>query len=231
MQYRHEIERRTVEAHLGAFMSFRNPGILLAVAGAIAAIALVFHPDELHPGGIADPRWIPVHLALLVSFTLSVPGVVGLWQSQHRALPGWGHAAFLLALVGCVLSVAMVTIEAFALPVAAANDPRPMMDLLSPDGPYAGAGVLFGIGFLAWIPGWVAAGIATARSGVFPPAVGIALAVSAVGVAVPVHFIGGIGLGAHALAGFGFGAAWLVAGMMTARVEGRGMPIAQVAAA
>jgi hypothetical protein len=207
-------------------MSSRNLGLLLAVAGAIAAVALVFHPDELHPGGITDPRWVPVHLALLVSFTLSVPGVVGLWSSQRRALPGWGHWAFLLALVGCTLSVAMVAIEAFALPVAAAHDPRPMMDLLAPDGPYAGAGLLFGIGFLAWIPGWVAAGIATARSGVFPPAVGIALALGAVGVAVPIHFVGGVGLGAHALAGFGFGAAWLVAGIQAARVPGTNVGLA-----
>ena len=194
----------------------RTLGSLLALAGLLAGAALPFHPNEFAAGALLDPRWVPVHAALLVSFALSVPGVVGRWFVQRHALATWGHAAFLVATVGCALSVAMVAIELCVLPGIAIGDPRPMMELTAPGGAYGGTAALFGVGFLAWIPGWMAAGIATHQARVLARPLGLAITCSAVAVAVPVHFVGGAGLGLHAVTGVAFGAAWLGLGVAVA---------------
>ncbi|MBM4365830.1 MAG: hypothetical protein FJ102_06410 [Deltaproteobacteria bacterium] len=192
-------------------------GSCLALAGLIAAIAMPFHPNELAEGALLDSRWLPVHVGLLVAFTLSIPGLLGLWLVQRPLLARWGHGAFFLALVGCGLSVGMVALEVGAFPGIARTDPRPLMALMGPETPYWPSGLLFGTGFLTWIPGWMAVGVATATAGAFPRPLGVAITVCSAAVAVPIHFVGGGGEFLHALTGGAFGAAWLAAGLATVR--------------
>jgi hypothetical protein len=190
-------------------------GACLACAGIISGIALPLHPDEFTTGALTDPLWRPVHLALLVSFVLSVPGVVGLYLRQARQLSTLGHVAFVIALCGSALSVALVATEALVLPAFAADRGLPLMDLLS--GPLSSLGALFGLGVPIWIAGYVLLGIATARARVLPAAAGWLLVVGAVLAAVPVHFLGGAGPLTRIACGVIFGAGWAWSGLCVAR--------------
>lgn len=195
----------------------RFAGALLAFAGAIAVVALSFHPDEFRADAVLDPRWRPVHDALLISFTLSAPGAMALWAAQQHRFGLVGHAGGILAVIGSTLAVGMVALEAFALPVLARSAPLPLLACVAPDGPLgAGATVLFGLGFVTFLPGWALLGAATARAGILPRNAGALLFLGSVVVALPVHVVGGVGPAAHVLTSLTFGGGWLWTGVALA---------------
>jgi hypothetical protein len=190
-------------------------GACLTCAGIISGIALPLHPDEFTTGALTDPLWRPVHFALLASFLLSVPGVVGLYLRQVRQLSTLGHVAFVIALCGSALSVALAATEALVLPVFAADHRLPLMELLG--GPLSSLGALFGLGVPMWIAGYVMLGIATARAGVLPAAAGWLMVAGTLSATLPVHFLGGAGPLLRIACGVTFGAGWAWSGLCVAR--------------
>src|SRR3954465_6580078 len=97
--------------------TFQNiGGISLMIAGLIAGIALCFHPDEFIPGSVLLNSWKPVHLALLVAFTLSVLGIVGIFSFLKDEVSLFNNVAYIFGLIGCTWSVSLVVIELFVLP-------------------------------------------------------------------------------------------------------------------
>ena len=201
----------------------RACGTALLVAGPVTGLAMMAHPDEFVAGALLDPLWRPVHLALLLGFLLSVPGVLGVHLVQrHRSgrLGAWGFA---LAFVGSVLSVALVVVEALVLPaIAAAGPPRPMMELIQPSADLGGVGVLFMIGVPIWIAGYLMMGIAVARAGVLPRRAGLLLSVATLLTTVPIHFLAGAGPVLHVISGVSFGGAWCWLGLAVLRASSTG---------
>jgi hypothetical protein len=197
----------------------RAGAFALMGAGALAGIAICFHPDEMVAGCLQSAAWRPVHLALLVGFLLSVPGVLSIHLAQRDRAGALGGWAFGLAFIGSILSVSLVVCEAFVLPVIDAARPHPeaLMTLLDPKGPLGALGTFFFSVVPVWIFGYVLVGVSVVRARVPPPGCGWLLVAASLLSAVPVHFLGGAGPFVHLLSGASLGAAWMWLGWAVTR--------------
>lgn len=144
-------------------------GLALLIGGAISAIALILHPDEAaHPMALLDPRWGIIHALLLVSVLFTLLGLPSLYLRQAEQ-SGWlGLIGFALHFVGTTLFGALFVLEAWVMPVLAADAAG--QKFLDDAGPLLGGGLglfLLSTAILASL-GFILNGAAILRAGVFP---------------------------------------------------------------
>lgn len=189
-------------------------GYSLMTAGLISAIALCFHPDEFIPGSVLLSLWRPVHLALLFAFTISIFGVIGLFNTLTGKPNVLGVIAFGLGVIGCAWSAAVVVLEVFVLPSLAsqAGTQVPLMEMMSPTTPFHALGIFFMSAIMIWIFAWVLIGVVLLRNNLFKRYVGILIIVASVAIAIPTHFAGGLSGILHIIVSLLFGAAWIILG-------------------
>jgi hypothetical protein len=146
----------------------RWSGLALMLAGLLIAIATLFHPSDADPHGFQSVAWTPVHALLIVGAILSLFGLIGLYRAQAARAGALGLAGFVLGLIGTALVVAVLVIDAFVLPVLAADSAGRV--LLDPAGPlFAGAlGLVFLLMGVTFALGTILLGFATARASVLP---------------------------------------------------------------
>lgn len=196
-------------------------GYSLIIAGIVSAIALCFHPDEFLPGSVLLSLWRPVHLALLFAFTISIFGVAGIFSTLTGKPNVLGVIAYLLGIIGCAWSAAVVVLEVFVLPAVAsqATEQIPLMEMMSPATPFALLGKFFMSAVMIWIFAWVLIGIVLIRSDLFKRYVGILIIAASVAIAVPTHFAGGLSAPLHIVVSLLFGISWIVLGMALVKHE------------
>ncbi len=189
-------------------------GYCLIISGLVSAIALCFHPDEFNPGSVLLDSWIWVHLALLFAFTISIFGVVGLFSTLIEKTHLLGMVAFILGVIGCAGSAAVVVLEVFVFPPLASQSTNqvPLMEMMSPTTPFHTLGVFFMSAVMTWIFAWVLIGIVLLRSNLFQRNVGILIIVASIAIAVPTHFAGGFSGILHIIFSLLFGASWVILG-------------------
>lgn len=150
-------------------------GLANIISGAITAVFWFAHPgrDALSPETAG--RWMAVNGAFILVLVACLLGLTALYARQHDRVGALGALGFVAAFVGSALFIGAGTLDTFVAPVLSAEAPA----LLALDGPLFGgpigglfgaAGLLFGLGFVAFC-------VATARAGVLPaiPAVMVAL--------------------------------------------------------
>lgn len=185
-------------------------GYALIAAGILIAIAGPFHPDEFVAGNILASAWKPVHLALLLAFTLSVFGVAGIFSIQRTS--AFNSFSYFIAMIGAALSAALVVVELFVLPAIAATATvqKPLMEMMSPETPFKYLGYLFFTAYTFWLAGWILTGINLLRK--FPKYIGWCIIVSSIAIAIPTHFAGGAGTLLRTIVAMFFGITWMLAG-------------------
>ena len=186
-------------------------GLALLIGGVLWTFGSIFHPNNFDPNALLDRFWVPVQIALLVFYLLSVLGVVGLYIRQGEQTGALGLIGFVLALIGSALTVATSVVFAYVLPFVAKQHtpPKNLGDFMKPGGLLPWAFPLTGTYLFFFVPGYILIGIATMSAGVLPSWAGLLLIIgmlaSNVGVFVPRIFIlrriGGVI--------FGIGLVWL----------------------
>lgn len=196
-------------------------GYSLIIAGLVAAVALCFHPDEFIPGSILSNLWRPIHLALLFAFTISIFGVVGLFSALTGKPNGLGAIAFILGVIGCAWSVAVVVLEVFVLPSLAITAARqvPLMEMMGPGTPFRALQVFFMSAVMTWIFAWILIGVVILRNPLFKRHVGILIIAASIGIAIPTHFAGGLSVALHIVVSLLFGAAWITLGNAIIKIQ------------
>src|SRR6266850_2432602 len=189
-------------------------GFSLIIAGLISAVALSFHPDEFIPGSVLLDSWKAVHVALLLAFTLSVIGVVGVFVFLKDEVSLLNRAAYLVGMTGCVWSVALVVIEIFVLPGIAAQAvvQIPLMDMMASGTSLEKLQPFFFSAVMVWILGWILIGISLMRSKRLPKYIGVLVVIASISIAVPTHFAGGFSTILHVLFSLLFGGSWFLLG-------------------
>lgn len=189
-------------------------GYSLIISGLLAAIALCFHPDEFVPGSVLLSAWKPVHLALLVSFSISILGVVGLFSMLTSKPNFLGLTAYVLGIIGCAWSAALVVLEVFVLPGLAsqASTQVPLMEMMGPATPFELLGKFFMSAVMVWILAWILIGIVILKSGQFHKYVGSLIIIASIAIAIPTHFAGGMGMPLHFVVSLLFGTSWIILG-------------------
>jgi SAM-dependent methyltransferase len=154
-----ERERSATATHLG-----RLSGLSLAMGGALATGAWVLH-GVLDParGGYAEPWWIPLNLALSCGAILMALGLPGAHARQASRAGVLGTIGLVMLFGGLLLAyVGVQILEAFSRPQVPSS-----------------IGMLAGIAAPIFFLGIVFTSVATWRAEVYPRAVAIALAATA----------------------------------------------------
>jgi hypothetical protein len=142
----------------------RLSGMSLVIGGILATGAWVLHAIvDPARGGHAEPWWIPLNLALSCGGIFMALGLPGFHASQASRSGTLGLIGLVMLFVGLLLAyVGVQTLEAFSRP----QIPSTM-------------GILAGIAAPIFFLGIVTTSVATWRAGVYPRAIAIALAVTA----------------------------------------------------
>jgi hypothetical protein len=189
-------------------------GWFLMIAGFICAIVLCFHPDEFVPGSVLDHAWVPVHLSLLVAFTLSVFGVTGVYNYLRNDNIGQNEITYVIAMLGSIWSVGLVVIEGFVLPgIASVSEKQvPLMQMMANGTSLEHLQPFFLLAILTWIFGWLLVGISLLKSNKTQKYIGMLVIVGAICVSIPTHFAGGLAAPLHILFSIIFGLSWILLG-------------------
>lgn len=181
----------------------RWSGLVLLLAGVLVAIPTLLHPDEIaDPSVMQSASWVPVHTAFIVGVVLSIFGLIGLYLRQLEK-GGWlGTIGFALTIVGSILTVVILTIDAYIVPIMAAD--AEAQALLDPNGPlFTGPlGLEFMLAALTFALGAAALGIAVIRAGILPRGAGGLLLIGGPIMGFsgllphPIFLVGGVLLGA-----------------------------------
>lgn len=188
-------------------------GFCMITAGILAGIAMGFRPDIKVPGSVLLASWYPVHLALLMAFTLSVPGIIGIFSYLKNETGVVNQLAYIMGLVGAVWSVAIVVIEMFVLPGIAAREEiqMPMMDMMAIGSSLETLKPFFFAAYFVWIGGWVLIGFSLAMSHKLPTYIGVMLIVSVL--LMSALTMAGFNSGmVHIVMGLLLGASWVLIG-------------------
>jgi hypothetical protein len=153
----------------------RWSGLALLLAGLLIAIPMLFHPSDADPQAVLNSAWVPVHSLLLAGALVTLFGLIGLYGAQAEAVGTLGLIGFILTFVGIALVVAVLILEAFVIPVIAANTAG--QALLDPAGPLFGGtlGLIFLVMGVSQALGFILLGFATARAAVLPRWAGVLL--------------------------------------------------------
>ena len=145
----------------------RWSGGALLLAGILIAVPVLFHPDDVaHPETVLTTTWAVVHGFFATGAVLALVGLTGLYARQAEEAGKAGLVGFVLTFIGTALFVAGLVLEAFVVPVIAAEAP----ELLDPSGPLLGGplGIVFLLAGATFALGAILLGIATVRAGVLP---------------------------------------------------------------
>lgn len=196
-------------------------GYSLVIAGIIAAIALCFHPDEFIPGSVLNAAWSPVHLGLLFAFSISIFGVVGIFNSLENKPGIIGVVAYTLGIIGCAWSAAVVVLEVFVFPILAKQNSVqvPLMDLMNKTSSFSNLGIFFMSAVMVWILAWVLIGIVLLRSTLFKRYIGVLVIIASIAIAIPTHFAGGMSDVLHILISLTFGLSWMLVGNVILKIR------------
>jgi hypothetical protein len=145
----------------------RWSGGALLLAGIMIAVPVIFHPDDVaHPETVLGTTWVAVHGFFAAGAVLALLGLTGLFARQAEEAGKLWLIGFLLTFTGTALLVAVLVVEAFVVPIIAAEAPK----LLDPSGPLLGGslGVVFLLAGIIFALGAILFGIVIVRAGVLP---------------------------------------------------------------
>jgi hypothetical protein len=142
----------------------RWSGMSLGIGGILATGAWVLHAIvDPTRGGYAEPWWIPLNLALSCGAILMALGLPGFYARQASRAGVLGLIGLVMLFSGLLLAyVGVQTLEAFSRPQIPSR-----------------IGILAGLAAPIFFLGIVITSVATWRSGIYPRAIAIALAVTA----------------------------------------------------
>lgn len=189
-------------------------GCCLIIAGFTTAVALSFHPSKFIPGSVLSDLWSPVHLALLLAFTLSAIGMVGIYSFLKDEANLFNCIAYIIGIVGSIWSVAIVIIEVFVLadlPTDSAME-MPLMDIRLLGTTLNKMQVFFYTAVFCWLWGWTMTGFALVKSPKLPPYIGYIMICACTGIAVMTIFTGGASQMLHIVFSLFFGISWVLLG-------------------
>lgn len=195
-------------------------GFCMITAGILAGLALSFRPDIAVPGSVLLASWYPVHLALLLAFTLSVPGIIGIFSYLKNETNMITQLAYVIGIIGAVWSVAIVVIEMFVIPGVAAREEiqMPMMDMMAIGSSLEALKPFFFTAYFVWIGGWVLIGLSLAMSHKLPTYIGIMLIISIL--LMSAFTMAGFNSGmVHIVLGLLLGTSWVLAGNAIRKYE------------
>ncbi len=154
----------------------RWAGLALLLAGILVAIPIVLHPDETaDPGALLLQSWLTIHTIFIIGDLLSMLGMLGLYAGHAPSLGRAGLAGFILFTLGSALFVGVLIIDAYVVPVLAAN--LQTQPLLSDSGPLFGGplGLIFMATGLIFSLGALLIGVTIMRTAVLPRWAGLLL--------------------------------------------------------
>jgi hypothetical protein len=189
-------------------------GFSLITAGILAGIALSFRPDASVPGNILLASWYPVHIALLIGFSLSVLGIIGIFSFLKHEVNLLNQVAYVVGMIGSVWSVSIIVIEIFVLPGIYAKEKieMPMMDMMAIGTSLEALKPFFFAAMSVWVLGWVLIGISLVMSDKLPKYVGYMMIASILLMAVVPLVVGSVSSLLHMIFALIFGASWVLLG-------------------
>ncbi|OZB95300.1 hypothetical protein [Paenibacillus sp. XY044] len=163
----------------------RWSGLSAILAGILFIVIQAIHPPEIL-SSVTTKAWAIVHYLTLAMSLLGLLGITGIYARQvNRA--GWiGLSGFLLFGLFWTATAAFTFVEAFVLPVIAADAPKFVEGYL---GIFAGSHVVSNLGHLPgvapvggvlYVLGGLLLGAATFRAGILPRWTAVLLACAAV---------------------------------------------------
>ncbi len=196
-------------------------GFSLIAAGILAGVALSFRPDASVPGNLLLASWYPVHIALLISFSLSVLGIVGIFSYLKHELTLLNQVAYFVGLIGSVWSVAIVVIEIYVLPGIASREQiqMPMMDMMAIGTSLEALQPFFFSALIVWVLGWVLIGFALVMSNKLPKYVGFMMIGSILLMYVVPMMVGSLSSMLYMVFALIFGASWVLIGNCIRKYE------------
>ncbi|MBX3051122.1 MAG: hypothetical protein KF753_06600 [Caldilineaceae bacterium] len=156
----------------------RWSGLVLLLAGLCVAIPALLHPDEAaNPSAMTGASWVPVHTVFIFSLLLMIFGLFGLYALLWERPSGLTTISFVLMVIGSVLTVSVLTIDAYVVPVLASNPAA--SGLLAETGPLFGGplGTEFLLAAVTFALGTLLLGIDLLRNGTLPRGAGVLLLV------------------------------------------------------
>ncbi len=189
-------------------------GFCLIAAGFIAGVGLSLHPSQFIPGNALDDLWSPAYFALLIAFTLSVIGMVGIYSFLKDEVSIFNRMAYVIGMIGSVLSVTIIIVEVFVLPGMSSHSTGqlPLMDLTLLGESLNKLKVFFYFAVAIWLLGWVLTGIALVMSKKLPTYIGFVLIAACIGLGILTLFTNGGFEMLHIIIGLFFGASWILLG-------------------
>jgi len=147
-----------------------------------AAFVIISRGEVMGALAMISQRWLVAHNLHFISAALLLFGLVGLYQAYSARLSGFGHFAFVLALLGTGLFLASGVITAALLPFIAGAAPN----VVSPTGPlFHPLLPVLPVSLGIFSLGWFLLGVVIARGGISTPWVGWTLAIGVAIQAVP----------------------------------------------
>lgn len=147
----------------------RASGLALMLSGIFVAVPTLVHPDEIaDPSVMQSASWVSIHTAFIAGVFLSIFGLFGLWLRLREKGGFWADVGFGLTFVGSVLTVAILTLDAYVFPVIAADTSS--QALLDPNGPLLAGplGLVFMLAAVIYALGTFVLGTAVIRAGTLP---------------------------------------------------------------
>jgi len=189
-------------------------GFSLILAGMVSGVALSFRPDATVPGNLLLASWYPVHIALLIAFSLSVLGIIGIFSFLKHEVNLFNQLAFFVGIIGSVWSVSIVVIEIFVLPGIASREQiqMPMMDMMAIGTSLESLQSFFFVAVSVWVLGWVLIGVALVMSNKIPKYVGFMMIGSILLMSVLPMMLGVLSSMLHMVFALIFGASWVLIG-------------------
>lgn len=169
----------------GVLMERRGPsvagllrwsGLALAAGGLLMVIGVVLHPSEETVATILENemRLVAAHAVSTASYLLILLGLPGLYAAEAAKMGRLGLSGFVIAFAGVTL-FAVSGNFGFIAPVLAATSPQ-ALDLVTRYPPVAG---LNGVAVIAYMAGFVAFGVAMAKTATLPRSSGVLVALGA----------------------------------------------------
>ncbi|RED39935.1 hypothetical protein [Paenibacillus sp. VMFN-D1] len=171
--------------NITAYRVIRWSGLSAILAGILFIVIQAIHPPELL-SSVTTKAWAIVHYMTLAMSLLGLLGITGIYTRQVHAAGWTGLAGFLLFGLFWTATTAFTFVEAFVLPVIAADAPGFVEGYL---GIFAGSSAVSNLGLLPgvapvggglYVLGGLLLGIATFRAGILPRWTAVLLACAAV---------------------------------------------------